>query len=60
MAGGSTGQVGRTLDYLSARTHYESISRGVFDTRDLVYFGSVIFVGLLLARTMLSKRNWHK
>lgn len=59
MAGGSTGPVGRILDYLSARTHYESISRGVFDTRDLVYFGSAIFMGLLLARTMLSKRNWH-
>jgi ABC-2 type transport system permease protein len=60
MAGTSTGPIGRILDYLSARTHFESLSRGVFDTRDLVYFGTAIFMGLLLAQTMLSKRNWHK
>jgi len=59
MASGSTGMIGNILDYLSARTHFESLSRGVFDTRDLIYFGSFIVGGLVLSQTMLSKRNWH-
>lgn len=59
MASGSTGTIARVLDYLSARTHFESISRGVFDSRDFIYFGSMILMGLYLSQTMLSKRNWH-
>lgn len=59
MASGNTGIIGGVLDYLSARTHFESLSRGVMDTRDLIYFGSFILGGLVLSQTMLSKRNWH-
>jgi ABC-2 type transport system permease protein len=59
LASGSTGFVGGLFDYLSARTHYESLSRGVIDSRDLIYFGSFILGGLVLSQTMLSKRNWH-
>jgi ABC-2 type transport system permease protein len=59
LASGSTGVIGGILDYLSARTHFESLSRGVVDTRDLIYFGSFILGGLVLSQTMLSKRNWH-
>ena len=53
-----TGVLGGIFNYLSARTHFESISRGVVDSRDIIYFLSVIFVGLLMSETMLSKRNW--
>lgn len=53
-----TGALGDIFNYLSARTHFESISRGVVDTRDIIYFLSIIFVGLLMSETMLSKRNW--
>ncbi len=59
MASGSTGMIGSIMDYLSVRTHFESLSRGVIDTRDLIYFGSFILAGLVLSQTMLSKRNWH-
>lgn len=59
MASGSTGMIGSILDYLSARSHFESLSRGVIDSRDLIYFGSFILGGLVLSQTMLSKRNWH-
>jgi ABC-2 type transport system permease protein len=58
MAASFTGGIGSVFDYLSARTHYESLSRGVFDTRDLIYYFSAIFIGLVLSETMLSKRNW--
>jgi ABC-2 type transport system permease protein len=59
MAASFTGTVGGIFDYLSARTHYEALSRGVFDTRDLIYYFSIIFLGLVLSETILSKRNWQ-
>jgi hypothetical protein len=31
----------------------------VFDTRDLIYYFSIIFVSLVLSETMISKRNWQ-
>ncbi|HEY0895028.1 MAG TPA: gliding motility-associated ABC transporter substrate-binding protein GldG, partial [Sphingobacteriaceae bacterium] len=36
--------------------HYQSISRGVLDTRDLVYFLTVIAFFLVLTRTVLGRR----
>lgn len=36
------GMASSVFDYLSLSGHYESISRGVLDTRDFVYFGSII------------------
>lgn len=59
MASGSAGLMAQILDYLSARSHFESISRGVFDSRDLIYFGTLILAGLYFSQLMLSKRNWH-
>jgi len=38
--------------------HYSSISRGVVDLRDVLYFSSFIFVCLLLARLSLQSRKW--
>lgn len=53
------GAVGNVLNYLSMRTHFDSLSRGVIDSRDLIYFFSVIGVGLTFAQAMLSRRNWQ-
>ena len=36
--------------------HYRSISRGVLDTRDLVYFGSIIILFLLITTKNLQRR----
>lgn len=38
--------------------HYTSISRGVVDSRDLVYFIAVIALFLLFTRTVLQSRKW--
>lgn len=53
------GGLGETLTYLSMSTHFESISRGVVDSRDLVYFISIVLLGTLLSKAMISKRNWQ-
>jgi len=57
LAGNSTGLVGQLFSTLSLSSHFESISRGVIDTRDLIYFFSIVFIGLLLSELSLAKRN---
>ncbi len=52
-----SGIAGSILNYLSIDTHYNSITRGVIDTKDIIYFLSVIFVGLASSELVLSKRN---
>jgi len=52
--------IASTLFYfLDLNTHYESIARGVLDTKDLIYFLSITFVGLYLAMLSLAKRNMN-
>ena len=38
--------------------HYQSISRGLIDLRDVTYFLSVIFLMLSLTKLILSSRQW--
>lgn len=54
-----TGMLGGLFNFLSIRTHFDSISRGVIDSRDIIYFLSIIVLGLLFAQVMLSRRNWQ-
>lgn len=57
LASNFTGVVGQILSYMSLSTHYESISRGVIDSKDLIYFGSITLLGLISAQSILTKRN---
>jgi ABC-2 type transport system permease protein len=57
LAGNLTGAAGGFFNYLSMSGHFESIARGVLDTRDLIYFGSIVVVGLYLAELTLTRRN---
>lgn len=53
------GTIGGLFNYLSIRSHFDSLSRGVIDSRDLLYFGSIILLGLTFSQAMLSRRNWQ-
>jgi ABC-2 type transport system permease protein len=57
LSGSFTGTIGQLLSFLSMSNHFDSISRGVIDSRDLFYFLSITFFGLMLAESSLSKRN---
>lgn len=57
LASNFTGWVGSVFNTLSMSDHFDSISRGVLDTRDLIFFFSIIAVGLLLSELALTKRN---
>ena len=52
-----TGLIGEILSYLSLSTHFDSISRGVIDSKDVIFFLSITVFGLILAESSLSKRN---
>lgn len=43
---------------LGINAHYLSMSRGVVDTRDVIYFLSVIAVFLLISKISLESRKW--
>lgn len=57
LASDLTGFLGELLSYLSLSTHFDSISRGVVDSRDIIFFLSITVLGLLSAEASLSKRN---
>ncbi len=44
---------------LGIYAHYTSVSRGVVDSRDVIYFLSVIVVFLLLTKIKLESRKWE-
>lgn len=46
------------LEYLSIYTHYISISKGVIDSRDIVYFASFISLFLVITKLLIERRKW--
>jgi len=54
----ATGAVATFLEFISLQHHLESMSRGVIDTRDVLYFLSLIVAGLLVAFRAIESRRW--
>ena len=52
-----SGWIGSILTDLSVPHHYESMSRGVIDTKDVLYFLALTFLGLMLTELVISKRK---
>jgi ABC-2 type transport system permease protein len=52
------GSVDLFVKSLGINTHYISMSRGVIDTRDLIYFVSIITFFILITRISLESRKW--
>jgi len=48
------------LQYLSIDYHYENIARGVIDSRDVIYYLSLIAFMLSLAKLFLESRKWSR
>lgn len=46
------------VNSLGMESHYRSLSRGLVDTRDLIYFGSIILAFLFMTKTSLERRKW--
>jgi ABC-2 type transport system permease protein len=52
------GNLDTLLLRLGINEHYRSIRRGVIDTRDLLYFLSVIWIFLLGTKILIQSRKW--
>lgn len=46
------------VQMLGIEYHYNSISRGIVDSRDVIYFLSVIAIFIMLTLTSLERRKW--
>jgi len=52
------GKVDLFIKSLGINEHYKSMSRGVLDTRDMLYFLGVIAFFILLSRYSIERRKW--
>ena len=57
LGSGQSGWIGSLLTDLSIPHHYDSMSRGVIDTKDVIYFLALTFLGLMLTEVVISKRK---
>ena len=49
----------RALSYLSVLTHFESFARGVLDSKDLVFYVTLIFLGLFFTARSMESLRWR-
>lgn len=52
------GKIDNTIAQIGINDHYQSMSRGVVDSRDLIYFLGFIGFFILLTKTVLESRKW--
>jgi len=51
--------LGAVLKYVSLTEHFSEMVKGVIDTKDLVYFGSVIALALFLTQRSVESVRWR-
>lgn len=54
----ANGAIALQVKQMGILYHYQSMSRGLIDSRDLIYFLSVAGLILLITKTILSSRQW--
>jgi len=47
------------LNYLSIFQHFDDMTRGILDTKDVVYYVSFAFFGLFLTHSVIQSRRWR-
>jgi ABC-2 type transport system permease protein len=49
----------KVISYLSVLQHFDSFSKGVLDAKDIVFYLSVIFIGLFLTARSMESLRWR-
>jgi ABC-2 type transport system permease protein len=49
----------KVVSYLSVVTHFEPFSKGVIDTKDIIFYLSMIFFGLFLTTRSVESLRWR-
>jgi len=55
----SVGALGRFFEYLSVTSHYQSVVRGVLDSRDVIFFLSLVVTGIFCAGVVMIRRKFQ-
>jgi len=59
VTGYETAEWAKVMGYLSVVSHFESFAKGVVDSKDIVFYLSVIFFGLFLTARSLESLRWR-
>src|ERR1700683_4325520 len=59
VAGYETASWAKVLAYMSVITHFESFGKGVLDSKDALYYVSLIFLGLFLTSRSMESLRWR-
>jgi ABC-2 type transport system permease protein len=59
-ARGSSSAMGEVLQYVSILRHYDDFTRGVIDTSGLVFYASMIVLGLFLTHRSVDALRWRR
>jgi ABC-2 type transport system permease protein len=59
VAGYETAAWAKVLAYMSVITHFESFAKGVLDSKDALYYVSLIFLGLFLTSRSMESLRWR-
>jgi ABC-2 type transport system permease protein len=49
----------KVVAYLSVLTHFEPFSKGVIDTKDVIFYVTMIFFGLFLTARSVESTRWR-
>src|ERR1700685_162934 len=58
-AGYETAAWAKVLAYMSIITHFESFAKGVLDTKDAIFYITVIFLGLFFTTRSMESLRWR-
>src|ERR1700730_15509321 len=59
VSGYETATWAKVLAYFSVINHFESFAKGVLDTKDAIFYASLIFFGLFLTQRSLESLRWR-
>jgi len=59
VSGYETATWAKVLAYMSVVTHFESFSRGVLDSKDVLFYVTVIFIGLFFTSRSMESLRWR-
>jgi len=49
----------KVVAYMSVLQHFDSFSKGILDSKDILYYLSAIFIGLFLTARSLESLRWR-
>jgi ABC-2 type transport system permease protein len=59
VTGFDTSTSARIISYMSIITHFESFSKGLLDSKDAIFYVSLIFLGLFLTSRSMESLRWR-